>query len=343
MRVKCKMGINDIDEFKEIVWDLFKDRFVDNGYPKIQDININTALIGKGLIDSLDLLNLATTLQEKNVYLDLSVSEGEIDTSIFGLFSMLRLDEDKGQKQVKGDGIKHVLNDLGIQRDDNVLLHSSFVTISSLVGTPKEAVDDIFDVIGDRGTLLVPAGNTKIFQQGMFDVENTPVQSDFGAICEYVRNIPGATRSINPFDSVCGVGPLAEKICGGYNEQCYGEESPWKKALNYNFKLVMIGVDFYYASIVHVAEVDAKVPYRKWMNFRNSIVYKGAKIDFIVKLYAAELDMERHYNKIIDNFLNSEDVLQKSKYIKAYSVDLEYMYNYFLVKIKDDPYIFVSL
>ena len=88
MRVKCKMGINDIDEFKEIVWDLFKDRFVDNGYPKIQDININTALIGKGLIDSLDLLNLATTLQEKNVYLDLSVSEGEIDTSIFGLFSM---------------------------------------------------------------------------------------------------------------------------------------------------------------------------------------------------------------------------------------------------------------
>ena len=53
--------------------------------------------------------------------------------------------------------------------------------------------------------------------------------------------------------------------------------------------------------------------------------------------------MERHYNKIIDNFLNSEDVLQKSKYIKAYSVDLEYMYNYFLVKIKDDPYIFVSL
>ena len=85
------------------------------------------------------------------------------------------------------DGIKHVLNDLGIQRGDNVLLHSSFVTISSLVGTPKEAVDDIFDVIGDHGTLLVPAANAEIFKQGMFDVENTPVQSDFGVICEYLK------------------------------------------------------------------------------------------------------------------------------------------------------------
>jgi|TARA_B100000315_G_scaffold1158_1_gene1061 aminoglycoside 3-N-acetyltransferase len=336
------MGINNISEFKEIVWDLFGDRFIDNGYPTLMDMDLNLALLEKGLIDSLDLLNLAIALRKQNIYLDLSVSEGEIDTSISGLFSMLRLAEDSLQKKVEPDGIKHVLKDLGVQRGDNLLLHSSFNTISSLVDTPKEAVDDIFDIIGARGTLLVPAVNFDAFKQGLFDSENTAVHSNLGAINECVRNISGAVRSINPFDSMCGVGPLAEEICGGYNEQCYGEESPWKKALNHNFKLLMIGVDFYYASIVHAVEVDAKVPYRKWMDFRNNILHKGVKSDFTVRLYAAELGMKRNYNKIMDEFLNSGDMLRKSKYTKAYLIDLEYMYNHFLAKIKDNPYIFVS-
>jgi len=336
------MKIKDLDGFKNFIWDSLRERFVSSGYPRLEDVDINLALIERGIIDSLDLLNIAVALRDKKISLDLSTAEGEIDTSISGLFSMLRFDESSENQKNTNDGIKHILNDLGIQRGDNLLVHSSFATLSSFVGTPKEAVDDILDVIGDQGTLLVPASNSETFKQGRFDLENTPVQNDFGAICEQVRNISDSVRSINPFDSLCGVGPLAEKICGGYYEQCYGEESPWKKVLNFNFKLVMLGVDFYYASIVHAAEVDAKVPYRKWINFKNKIVHNGVETEFTVRLYAAELGLKRHYNKIYDEILDSGDMLRKSKHVKAYSVDMEYIYNYFLTKIKDDPYIFVS-
>ena len=81
------MGINNISEFKEIVWKFFGDRFIDNGYPTLEDMDSNVALLEKGLIDSLDLLNLAIALREQNIDLDLSMSEGEIDTSISGLHS----------------------------------------------------------------------------------------------------------------------------------------------------------------------------------------------------------------------------------------------------------------
>ena len=343
MRIEQKMEIKNFDGFKEFIWDFFRDRLANCGYPSLEDVDIKIALIEKGIIDSLDLLNLAIVLREKNISLDLSTAEGEIDTSISGLFSMLRFDKDNENQKSKNDGIKHILNDLGIQRGDNLLLHSSFVTLSNFADSPKEAVDVILDLIGDQGTLLVPASNSETFKQGRFDSENTPAQNDFGAISEQVRNLSASVRSINPFDSVCGFGPLAEKICGGYNEQCYGEESPWKKALKYNCKLVMLGVDFYYASIVHAAEVDAKVPYRKWINFENKMVHKGVETDFTVRLYAAELGLKRHYNKVYDEVLESGDKLRKSKYIKGYSVDMEYIYSYFLKKIKDDPYIFVSL
>ena len=336
------MEIKDFGGFKEFIWEALRDRFVNSGYPSLEDVDVKIALIEKGIIDSLDLLNLAISLGEKNISLDLSTSEGEIDTSISGLFTMLRFDDDRENQKYKNDGIKHILNDLGIQRGDNLLLHSSFVTLSNFVDTPKEVVNEVLEVIGDQGTLLAPTSNIEMFKQGRYDSEKTSVQSDFGAISEEVRILPGSIRSINPFDSVCGFGPLAEKICGGYNEQCYGEESPWKKVLNYKFKLVMLGVDFFYASIVHAAEVDAKVPYRKWIDYKNKMVHKGVETDFNIKIYAMDLSTKRYYNKVYDEILDSGDVLRTSKYIKGYSVDMEGIYNYFMDKIKDDPYIFVS-
>jgi len=336
------MEIKNIGEFKNFVWEFFRIKFLDNGFSDSKKLELNKSLLGDGLIDSLDLLNLAVALQENSVYLDISLSEGEIDTSILGLFSMLKFDDDEVEERVEGDGIKHILTDLGIQSGDNLLLHSSFVAISSFVETPKDAVNNIFDVIGEQGTLLVPAVNIEEFKRGKFDTENSPIEGKYGAISEQVRKTPGAIRSINPFDSVCGIGPVAEMICGGYNDRCYGEESPWRKALNQNFKLVMIGVDFYYASVVHVAELDSKVPYRKWMDFKNNIIHKDVKMDFTVKLYASEMGLERHYDKVCDEFLESGDMLKKSKYIKGYVIDLDYMYNYFMTKLKENPYMFVS-
>jgi aminoglycoside 3-N-acetyltransferase len=336
------MKIKNIDGFKEFIWDSLSERFENSGFSNLENIDLKIPLIEKGIIDSLDLLNIAVALREKNVYMDLSAVEGEIDTSISGLFSMLKFDEDEENQKKINDPIKQILSDLGIRRGDNLLLHSSFVTLSNFVDTPKEVVNEILEIIGDQGTLLAPTSNLEIFKQGKYDSEKTSVQSDFGAISEEIRILPGAIRSINPFDSVSGFGPLAEKICGGYNEECYGEESPWKKVLNYKFKLVMLGVDFFYASMVHAAEVDAKVPYRKWIDYKNKMVNKGIETDFNIKIFAMDLSTKRYYNKVYDEILDSGDMLRKSKLVKSYSVDMEYIYNYFIAKIKDDPYIFVS-
>ena len=72
------------------------------------------------------------------------------------------------------------------------------------------------------------------------------------------------------------------------------------------------------------------------------MVHKGIETDFNIKIYAMNLSTKRYYNKVYDEILKSGDDLRKSKYIKGYSVDMEYIYGCFMAKIKDDPYIFVS-
>lgn len=333
----------DFDEFKKIVFDLFEDNVRQSGIESHEQVSDDYDLVENGVIDSMDLLNLAIWLKDNyRIELDFSVFGSVIDTSLGGLYSTLRSDKVGMASDVPASRkVADALARVGVGNGDILLVHSSLSTMGFVGEGPKALYEAIRGLVGEEGTILVPAANTQAFLAGKFDVNNTSVQNNLGAFSEYVRSRPGAVRSVNAFDSVAGVGPDAKAVCSGYNEDCYGEASPWKKALERGTKLVLLGVDFYYASIVHAAELECRVPYRKWLEFPSEIFDNGEKKSFVVRLYSTELGIKRYYQRI-------EGLPSLAGSIKKLDIqgdgmvaELDEIYKGIIQSLKENPSIFV--
>ena len=138
------------------------------------------------------------------------------------------------QQQVKNafiskDQLIQDLIDCGIQKGESVLIHSSLSKIGYLKNGPKDLVEALFAVIGEKGNVLMPNSPNAEFQLNyiknnrLFDVKNSV--SKLGAISEYFRLLPGAKRSEHPTEPVSCIGPDAEY----FTQTHFGEKTPYTK------------------------------------------------------------------------------------------------------------------
>lgn len=153
--------------------------------------------------------------------------------------------------------IESGLKDLGLNRGDLVVVHSSLSCFGEVEGGAEAVVDALLTVLGDEGTLVVPTFN---FNPGVFDPKETP--SIVGKITEAVRNRPDAIRSLHPTHSVAAIGPYAEAITEGHEKtDPFGRGSALFKVLQANGKILQLGTTHTSNSIIHIAEEIAGVPY----------------------------------------------------------------------------------
>lgn len=295
----------DLSEFRELLRQVFRERFKGAGIADDQAVPKDLDLISAGLLDSFDLLNLATVLEtDHGLAMDFSVFAEGFDATVQGLYSSLSsLDGGLDPLPLSEDKIGTVIDALrqaGVTDDDMLLIHSSTATMGLDQAACERLYDGIRGLVGAGGTILAPAANSQAFLDGKYDAQSTPVQPDLGMLSELIRQQPDSFRSVNPFDAVVAMGPAAAEICGGAEPECYGEQSPWKRALGRGAKLLLLGVDFYVASVVHVAERDCRVPYRDWKDFPGSLVSNGARTDFTVRLYATAMGTKRYYQRILE-------------------------------------------
>ncbi len=86
------------------------------------------------------------------------------------------------------------LTETGITSGDNLLVHSAMRTVGRIEGGAQTMVDALLDVVGERGTLIVP---TFTF---IHEAEDDPIidpgldRSEMGAISEAARTRPEARR-----------------------------------------------------------------------------------------------------------------------------------------------------
>lgn len=159
------------------------------------------------------------------------------------------------QQQVKNafiskDQLIQDLIDCGIQKGESVLIHSSLSKIGYLKNGPKDLVDALFAVIGEKGNVLMPNSPNAEFQLNyikknrLFDVKNSV--SKLGAISEYFRLLPGAKRSGHPTEPVSCIGPDAEYFTQTHfgEKTPYTKNSPFYKLTEKKGKILYIGVTF---------------------------------------------------------------------------------------------------
>ena len=152
------------------------------------------------------------------------------------------------------------LEALGVRRGDILLVHSSLSRLGYVEGGADTVIDALLDVLGQDGTLVMPAFS---FRTGMqeclesephFDLVTSP--SEMGRITEVFRLRPGVRRSLHPTHSICAFGPKAQYLTEGH-ETCltpFAASSPLAKLVELEGKILCLGVSIAYITSYHTFE-----------------------------------------------------------------------------------------
>jgi aminoglycoside 3-N-acetyltransferase len=129
---------------------------------------------------------------------------------------------------------------VGVQRGDVVYCHSSLSRFGYVEGGAETVIDALLEVVGDEGTLAMPAGTYSLKREGsVFDVRSSP--SELGAITEAFRR-RATHRSHHLTESVCALGRLAKELTETHSATPCGAESPFRKFIYLDAQILLLGV-----------------------------------------------------------------------------------------------------
>ena len=192
--------------------------------------------------------------------------------------------------------------DLGLGSEDVVLVHSSYRSLGDVEGGPQTVVDALLEIIGHKGTLVVPTFTLSFCEQynregnGYFDLDNTP--SEMGILTETVRKMPGAKRSLHPIHSFAVYGRFTDEITSLGDRSSFGAGSGLAKLHELDAKIMVIGLR-YTNSMTFFRYIEQMVgtEYRYIKEFSGSIIVRGAMTQGKYTMNVRDLDR----NVVTDN------------------------------------------
>jgi len=182
-----------------------------------------------------------------------------------------------------GDIVK-AMTEIGLRSGDTVNVHSRLHAVGAVNDAPVEGIPAAYltafrEVIGETGTIVVPSTTTSFGRFGTpFVLEESP--SELGVFSEYVRQSPGATRSLHPIDSLAALGPRAEELTNDHPRWNVGHGTTWDRMLGVGAKVVTIGVSPRESmSFMHQVEFMACVPYLYNKILQGEVSAGGRSVD----------------------------------------------------------------
>jgi aminoglycoside N3'-acetyltransferase len=184
-------------------------------------------------------------------------------------------------QEVSKDQLIAALKALGLEPGDGLLIHSAVQFLGRPVGGIGMYLEAIGSVIESGqwtvdsgqysvGTLVVPTFNFAFARGEPYDPLSTPSQG-MGAYSEYVRQLPGARRTMHPMQSLAVIGRYAGDLAGRDTPSAFDPASAFERLLALGFKLLLLGADVQAVSMVHYSEQRANVPYRYWKDFTGQV------------------------------------------------------------------------
>lgn len=165
------------------------------------------------------------------------------------------------------------LRALGVPEGGVVMVHSSLSSLGRVLGGSPAVVRALLAALGPDGTLVMPAFSPEISDPARwpdwslsgdelerarahvpaFDPDTTP--TTMGTIPEAFRRWPGAVRGPHPSVSVCALGPRAGEVVAPHAlEWGQGAGSPFERLTAMDASLLLLGVGFNRATLLHYAE-----------------------------------------------------------------------------------------
>lgn len=176
---------------------------------------------------------------------------------------------------------------LGLVEGNTVLVHSAMRTIGRIKGGADTVVDALLEILGDRGTLVVPTFTFAHEDEEKPIIDPAADPSEMGAITEAARCRPNALRSIAYRHSFAAIGRRAEVITQvDPSVSAFDPRSAFGVMLGLGTHVVMLGLTYASSTSHHFCEFLCEVPYRHTIHMKVNVrradgtVYEQPMIDY---------------------------------------------------------------
>ena len=192
---------------------------------------------------------------------------------------MDRPNTDKNDNGLIREEIVRGFHQSGLKSGDVVLVHSAMRTFGYIDGGAETAVSALLEVIGERGTLVVPTFTFAHENEKDPIIDPVNDRSEMGIITETVRLRPEALRSMAFRHSVAAIGRRAGVITEVDAELSpFDLRSSFGVMLALNTQVLLLGVTFTSSTSFHVAELLCEVPYRRTIRMKVKVRGRGGSI-----------------------------------------------------------------
>ena len=156
------------------------------------------------------------------------------------------------------------LEALGLERGDNVLVHSSLSKLGRVPRGAETVIDALLATVGAEGLVAVPTltGSRELGPDNppVFDSQHTPCW--VGIIPETFRKREDAVRSLHPTHSVAAIGARCAELVAGHEMAAApcGPGTPYYKLAAWGGKILFLGVDLRVNTTYHGLEEEWDAP-----------------------------------------------------------------------------------
>ncbi|MBQ2801464.1 MAG: AAC(3) family N-acetyltransferase [Lachnospiraceae bacterium] len=203
----------------------------------------------------------------------------------------------QNRKIVLKEDLKKGFKNLGIKEGDNIIVHTSLSSLGFVCGGAQIVIEALLETITDKGTIMMPTQSWKNLdpEAGVhweepkewwqtirenwpaYDKDITPTNT-MGAVAEMFRKWPGAMRSSHPARSFAAKGANAEYLVKNHDLcDIFGEESPIGKLYALDGKVLLIGVGYDKNTSIHLADVRAEYPNKRYAKESSAMMVNGAR------------------------------------------------------------------
>ncbi|HSJ15970.1 MAG TPA: AAC(3)-IV family aminoglycoside N-acetyltransferase [Longimicrobiales bacterium] len=151
------------------------------------------------------------------------------------------------------------LRALGVQRGGVLIVHTSFRSVRPIEGGPAGLIGALRDALGPEGTLVMPSWSD--VDDEPFDPALTPAARDLGVVADVFWRQPDVLRSSHCF-AFAAAGPAAGRIVADRLPlPPHIPASPVGRVHELDGQVLLLGVGHDANTTLHLAEVNAGVPY----------------------------------------------------------------------------------
>lgn len=253
---------------------------------------------------------------------------------------------------VTQNDIVAALRRVGLREGQLVLMHSALSPLGHVEGGPEAVIDAVREVIGEAGTLLMPAfSRSEIVVDGsaprsrQFRPYNPKTSRPWvGRVPSRFLHYEGVVRSAHPTHSVAGLGPLAADCLDGHRESHapFSSHSPFGRMLEHDAKMIWVGADLSATTLFHLLECETRMPFLADVLCRVERPNGNLETVHVPGYPAGHRDYYREpgeATKIYQRLLNDGLKIRRTRVGQGEVrlVDAQQMYRLGLVALADDP------